>query len=58
MRSAAPSATDERGISRFPFAVLEYVRRVSDRAGSVGASRYRHRRCGLPPSSTASAPRS
>src|SRR6266545_1673579 len=58
MRSVAPSATDERGISRFPFAVLGYVRRVSDRAGSVSASRYRHRRCRLPLISTASAPRS
>src|SRR5437867_539620 len=58
MRSAAPSATDERGISRFPYAVLGYVRGVSDRAGSVSASRYRHRRCRLPLVSTASAPRS
>src|SRR2546426_731468 len=58
MRSAAPSATDERGLSRFPSAVLGYVRRVFDRAGSVSASRYRHCRRGLPLVSTASAPRS
>jgi hypothetical protein len=58
MRSAAPSATDERGISRFPLAVLGRVLGVSDRAGSVGASRWRRRRCCLPLVSTASAPRS
>src|SRR5437867_964698 len=58
MRSVAPSATDERGLSRFPFAVLGRVLGVSDRAGSASASRYRRRRDSLPPSSTASAPRS
>src|SRR5213593_3965108 len=58
MRSAAPSATDERGISRFPLAVLGGMLGVSDRAGSASASRYRRRRDSLPPSSTASAPRS
>src|SRR5437773_1349312 len=58
MRSMAPSATDKRGISRFPLAVLGRVLGVSDRAGSASASRYRRRRDSLPPSSTASAPRS
>src|SRR5438094_7747943 len=43
-RSVAPSATDERGLSRFPFAVLGRVLGVSDRAGSASASRYRRRR--------------
>jgi len=58
MRSAAPSAADERGISRFPLAVLGRVLGVSDRAGSASASRYRRHRYGLPLTSTASAPRS
>jgi len=58
MRSAAPSAADERGISRFPCEVLPCVPGVFDRAGSHRASRWRRVGCGLPPSSTASAPRS
>ena len=58
MRPAPPMAADERGISRFPCEVLPCMLGVSDRAGSLRASRCRRARCGLPPSSTASAPRS
>jgi hypothetical protein len=57
MRSATRVA-DNRRISRFPCEMCRCVRRVSDRAGSRRVSRWRHGRCGLPPCSTASAPRS
>ena len=58
MRPATLVATGNRRISRFPNAVLPYMRRVSDRAGSRRALRWRRVGCGLPPTSTASAPRS
>jgi hypothetical protein len=57
MRSVALVATENRRISRFPSAVRPRVLGVSDRAGSQGASRWQRPRCGLPPTSTASAPR-
>ena len=56
MRSAASSAAEGRGISRFPCRVLPYMRGVSDRAGSLGALPERRLGCGLPLTSTASAP--
>ncbi len=58
MRPAAPLAAGGRGISRFPCEVLPCVLGVSDRAGSLRVSRKRREECGLPPVSTASAPRS
>ncbi len=58
MRSAAPIAADNAGISRFPYKLIPCVRGVSDRAGSGRASRYRHVRCCLPFFSRTSAPRS
>ena len=56
MRPAAPCHAGGGGISRFPNTVRPNMRRVSDRAGSQCASRYRHIRCGLPQSPTRSAP--
>ena len=58
IRSAASSAADARGISRFSHKVLACMRRVSDRAGSLGALPWRRLGCGLPTFSNASAPRS
>ena len=58
MRSAAPMAADKRGTSRFPCEALPCMHGVCDRAGSRRASRCRRARFCLPPSSTASAPRS
>ena len=57
-RPAAPSATGEAAISRFPRKVFPYVLGVCDRAGSRDASRYRRPTCGLPHPPTASAPHS
>ncbi len=57
-RPAAPPTADRRGTSRFPREVLACVPGVSDSAGSVRVSRWRCEQCGLPPISTASAPRS
>ena len=57
VRSATRVAGNRR-ISRFPCEMCRCVRVVSDRAGSRRVSRWRHGGCGLPPSSTASAPRS
>src|SRR6266571_2591695 len=56
-RPAAPSATGEHRISRFPHMVFPYVLGVSDRAGSRRISRYRCAGWGLPLLPTASAPR-
>jgi hypothetical protein len=53
----ATSAGDH-GISRFPHAVLPRMLGVSDRAGFRRTWRWRSVGCGLPPISTASAPRS
>ena len=39
MRSAAPAAADDRGISRLPRKVLPCMHGVFDRAGSTGDSR-------------------
>jgi len=58
MRPAGALPTDGGGISRFPRKVPPYMRGVSDRAGSGCALPYRRNRCGLPSSSTTSAPRS
>ena len=58
VRPAAPLAAGGRGISRFPCEVLPCVLGVSDRAGPSRISRKRCDRCGLPPVSTTSAPRS
>jgi len=59
MRAPAPGdAVVSREISRFPSRRSLRVRGVSDRAGSGRSSRKRLDRCGLPPTSTASAPRS
>ena len=58
VRPTASRAAGERGISRFPCEVLPCVLGVSDRAGSLRVSRWRRDGCGLPPVSTASAPRS
>ena len=57
-RPAAPSATGDHGLSRFSREVCPGMPGVSDRAGLAGVLRYRCPRCGLPPSSTASASRS
>ena len=56
-RPAALSATDRRGISRFPYKVLAYMHGVSDRAGSEHTLRWRCARYCLPTFSTASASR-
>jgi PIN domain nuclease of toxin-antitoxin system len=59
MRAAAAGADAvNREISRFPCGKVLRVRGVSDRAGSGRSLRWRTSRCGLPPTSTASAPRS
>ena len=58
MRSAAPLDADGRGISRFSCRLVPCMRRVSDRAGSQRASRWRRTECGLPSTSRTSAPRS
>ena len=57
-RPATPSAAGGHGISRFSREVFPYMHGVSDRAGARRISRYRCAECGLPPSPTASAPRS
>ncbi len=57
-RPVTPSVTGEDGISRFPREVVPHVLGVFDRAGSRNASRWRRPGCCLPPSPTASAPRS
>ena len=57
-RPAASEAMGGHGISRFPRTVFPRMHGVSDRAGSQSVSRWRRRGCGLPPSPTASAPRS
>ena len=57
VQTAVPLAAGDRGISRFPCEVLPCVLGVSDRAGSSRVSRLRRDRCGLPPVSTTSAPR-
>ena len=58
IRSAPSSATDGRGISRFPHKVFPYMLRAFDRAGSCSALPWRRLRCGLPLFSSTSAPRS
>jgi hypothetical protein len=58
MRSAVPSTTDDARTSRFPCELIPCVRGVSDRAGSVRASRCRHARYCLPLNPRVSAPRS
>jgi len=58
MRSAHPLRADTPRISRFPIGMHPYMHRVFARAGSDGISRWRCRRCGLPPARMASAPRS
>ena len=58
MRSAAPSAVDKNGISRFPCKVFPSMLGVSDRAKLPHVSRYRRAGCSLPLPTTASAPRS
>ena len=58
MRSTSPSTADRRGISRFPCRLIPGMHGVFDRAGSLGVSRWRRLGCCLPPTSTASAPRS
>ena len=58
MRSAVPSTTDDARTSRFPCELIPCVRGVSDRAGSVRASRCRHARYCLALKSRVSAPRS
>ncbi len=57
MRSAAPSATDDRRLSRFPCEMVPPVHGVSGRARSPHVSRWRRRGYGLPPPAKASAPR-
>jgi hypothetical protein len=57
MRPAALVAAGNHGTSRFPHAVRPRMHGVSDRAGSRCALRWRRIGCGLPPSYTASAPR-
>jgi hypothetical protein len=57
MRSARRVAGNRR-TCRVPCEMCRCVRGVSDRAGSRPVSRWRHSRYGLPPSPTASAPRS
>ena len=58
--AARPAITvaGEHGTSRFSRRRTPCMRRFSDRAGSASSSRYRCRRCCLPPRGTASAPRS
>ena len=56
LRRSLPQS--KRGISRFPGEMFPCMLGVSDRAGSRRASRWRRVGCGLPLSSTASAPRS
>src|SRR5271157_1894855 len=56
-RPAALSTAAEHGISRFPREVFPCVHGVSDRAGPLRISRYRHTGWGLPLSPTASASR-
>jgi hypothetical protein len=57
-RSAALSAADRRGISRFPYKVLPYMHGVFDRAESEHTLRKRCTRCCLPSIPRTSAPRS
>ena len=57
MRSARPPRADTPGLSRFPSGMHAYMHGVFDRAGSGDISRSRCRRCGLPPTRRASAPR-
>ena len=57
IRPATLIVTGDHGLSRFPRAVLRCMHGVSDRAGFLRASRWRRAGCGLPPTSTASAPR-
>jgi len=56
-RPATTSVAGGHGISRFSREVFPYMRGFSDRAGSLGISRYRCSGRGLPLSPTASAPR-
>jgi hypothetical protein len=60
LRRSRPSVFHfcERRQFRFPCEVCRCVHRASDRAGSHRVWQWRHTRRGLPPSSTASAPRS
>jgi hypothetical protein len=58
MQSAVPSTTDDARTSRFPCELIPCVHGVSDRAGSVRASRCRHARYCLPLKARVSAPRS
>jgi len=58
IRSAGPVPTDGGGISRFPHKVHPYMPGVFDRARASCTLPYRRSRCGLPSSSTTSAPRS
>ena len=57
-RPATPSAAGGHWISRFSREVFPYMHGVCDRAGSRPISRWRWTGCGLPRTSTASAPRS
>ena len=57
-RPAACTAMGEHGISRFSRKVFPCMRGVSDRAGFLDSLQWRCQGCGLPHSSTASAPRS
>jgi hypothetical protein len=54
---ASSALTGDRRASRFSRMEIPRMHRFSDRAGSVGHSRWRGRRCCLPPGCTASAPR-
>ncbi len=56
--TALASSQGEQWISRFPREVFPCMRGVSDRAEPFRVSPYRHGRCGLPHSFTASALRS
>ena len=57
-RGASQRAPEDGGTSRFPNKVLACVRRVCDRAGSMGVSPKRRPRCDLRLVPTASAPQS